>query len=162
MDLPRFKPFTRSLILLLLSGLGLLLISLSCGIQRPGPSLATGPVVVYKTWKDYRDHVTVQLSEDGGSLLAFPGPDDVLAQRPIELEDGYLLKRMVGNAYLSLTIEDYASSAKNYSAEELYDLVIDKKPYMEIYECSECSGGDTASINHLIRQGSLDCCKSLR
>ena len=60
------------------------------------------------------------------------------------------------------TIEEYASSARSFTAKELYDLVMDKKPFLEIYECSECSGGDTAVINHLIRGKGLSKCKSLR
>ena len=144
-----------------------LFLTVSCGIQAPGSgpstgsSHATGPVVVYKTEVDYRDHVSVQLSEDGRSVIAYPGPGDVTVQGPVELANGYLLKRMVGNAYLSLSIEEYASTAHTYTAEELFDLVIDKKPFLEIYDCSECSSGDTASINQLIRQEQLYQCKSL-
>jgi hypothetical protein len=134
----------------------------SCGIQRPGPSHATGPLVVYKTKKDYREHVSVQLSEDGRSIVAFPGRTDVRAQRPVELAEGYLLKRMVGNAFLSITIEEYAASTDTLSPEDLRALVIDKKPYLEIYECSACSDGDTTSLNQLIRQNALNQCKSLR
>ena len=150
------------------------LFAASCGIQVPGSgsspdsgsstgsSQATGPVVIYKTGKDYRGHVSVQLSEDGRSVIAYPGPDDVVVQGPVELANGYLLKRMVGNAFISLSIEDYANADFSYSAEELYDLVIDKKPFLEIYDCSECSSEDTASINQLIREGELHRCKSLR
>ena len=140
----------------------LMILLASCGIQRPGASHAKGPVVVYKTERDYRDHVTVQLSEDGRSVTAFPGPGDVLLQRPIELEKGYLLKRMPGNAFISLTIREYAASSHNYSTEEMLDLVIDKKPFLEIYDCSDCSSGDTASINRLIREDRLKSCRSLR
>ena len=133
----------------------------SCGFRVSGPSSLTAPVVVYKTKKDYRDHVTVQLSEDGQSIIAFPGPSDVLAQRPLELADGYLLKRMVGNAYLSLSIEAYAADAHVYTEEELLELLMDKDPYLEIYDCSECTGGDTAVINRLIRKQELGRCRSL-
>ena len=65
----------------------------SCGFHMSGPSAATGPVVVYKTKKDYRNHVSVQLSADGLTITAYPGPSDVLAQKPIELAEGYLLIR---------------------------------------------------------------------
>ena len=140
----------------------LLIISPSCGIRVPGPSHAKGSVVVYKTRNDYRDHVSVQLSEDGSSVVAFPGRSDVMAQRPVELAGGYLLKRMVGNAFLSMTIEEYASSPRAFSPEELRDLVIDRRPYLEIYECSECSHGDTTSLNQLIREDALSKCRSLR
>ena len=74
-----------------------LFLTASCGIHMAGPGHAPGPVLVYKTKQDYREHVTVQLSDDGRSVVAYPGPGDVMAQRPVELADGYLLKRMVGN-----------------------------------------------------------------
>ena len=133
----------------------------SCGFHMSGPSAATGPVVVYKTKKDYRNHVSVQLSADGNTITAYPGPSDVLAQKPIELAEGYLLKRMVGDVYLSLTIDSYAESSHSYTVEDLLALVIDKDPYMEIYECRDCTNGDTASINFLIKKGKLRKCKSL-
>ena len=149
-------PFARAALILML------FFSASCGMQRPGPSHATGPVVIYKTRVDYREHVSVLLSADGSTVVAFPGRKDVLAQRPVELEEGYLLKRMVGNAFLSVTIEDYASSGHIYTPEELRALVIDREPFLEIYECSACSQGDTASLNELIRQDALNRCESLR
>ena len=133
----------------------------SCGVQKPGPNLASAPVVIYKTKKDYRNLVSVQLSEDGSSLFAFPAHSDVLGQRPVELEDGYLLKRMPGNVFLSLSIEEYAGSSRAYTAEDLLNLIIDRNPFQEIYDCSDCCTGDTASINLLIRQGRLKECKSL-
>ena len=139
-----------------------LLLTTSCGIQKPGPGQASAPVVIYKTRQDYRDLVSVQLSEDGRSVSAFPAPSDVRAQRPVELAAGYLLKRMPGNAFLSLSIEEYAGNAKIYTGEELFDLIIDRQPYLEIYDCSVCSSGDTASLNLLIRQARLKECRALR
>lgn len=147
--------------ILALSSLLLFFLS-SCGIQGTSASHARGPLVVYKTKNDYRDHVSVQLSEDGRSVVAFPGRSDVMAQGPVELAEGYLLKRMVGNAFLSITIEEYAASTDAFTPQELWDLVIDRKPYLEIYECSACSHGDTTSLNLLIRQDGLDQCESLR
>jgi hypothetical protein len=134
----------------------------SCGFHMSGPSAATGSVVVYKTKKDYRNHVSVQLSADGLTITAYPGPSDVLAQKPIELAEGYLLKRMIGDAYLSLSIDEYASTSHSYSVEDLLALVIDKDPYLEKYDCSACTAMDTASINLLIREKKLPDCKSLQ
>ena len=135
---------------------------LSCGLHVQEADGATGPVVVYKTKKDYRNHVSVQLSADGNTITAYPGPSDVLAQKPIELAEGYLLKRMVGDVYLSLTIDAYAESSQTYTVEDLLALVIDKDPYLEKYDCSACTAMDTASINILIREKKLTDCKSLQ
>ena len=133
----------------------------SCGFHMSGPSAATGAVVVYKTKKDYRNHVSVQLSADGKSIAAYPGPSDVLAQKPIELAEGYLLKRMVVDDYLSLTIDAYAENSQSFTVEDLLALVIDNDPYLEKYDCSACTAMDTASINILIREKKLPGCKSL-
>ncbi|NOR35003.1 MAG: hypothetical protein GQ579_10020 [Bacteroidales bacterium] len=133
----------------------------SCGFHMSGPSAATGPVVVYKTKKDYRAHVTVQLSADGKTITAFPASSDARMQKPVQLADGYLLKRMVGDAYLSLTIEAYADTSHIYTVKDLLALVIDREPYLEMYDCSGCTSPDTASINKLIRKGELKNCSSL-
>ena len=140
----------------------LLCYSFSCGIHVSEPDSPDAPVVVYKTRKDYRDRVSVQLSPDNRTITAYPAPSDVPYQKPIALANGYLLKRMVGNAFLSLSIEAYAGSSHSYSADELLELVVDIDPYLEIYDCSACSRKDTAAINLLIREKKLRKCKSLR
>jgi hypothetical protein len=129
-------------------------------IQKPVS--AREPVVVFKTKKDYRDHVSVQLSANGKTNTAYPGSSDVLAQKPIELADGYLLKRMIGDAYLSLTIDEYADTANSYRVDDLFALVVDREPYLEKYDCSACTAMDTASFNILIREKKLTGCKSLQ
>ena len=42
----------------------------SCGVHIQKPDSAREPVVVFKTKKDYRDHVSVQLSADGKTITA--------------------------------------------------------------------------------------------
>jgi len=141
----------------------LVLLDTSCGWLRiQGPTAHNAPVVIYKTRKDYRNLVTVQLSADGRTITAFPAPSDVAGQKPIQLENGYLLKRMVGDAYLSLTIDEYAGAGHTFSEEDLLQLVIDRDPYLEKYDCSGCSDMDTASINAIIRADRLNRCKSIK
>ena len=72
----------------MLLAMAIFLIS-SCAVQVPGPSYAKAPLVVYKTRRDYRPLVSVELSEDGKSVSAFPAPSDVEAQRPVELANGF-------------------------------------------------------------------------
>jgi len=139
----------------------MILFGLCCGSHKAVPDNATEPVVVYKTRKDYRDLVSVQLSSDGTTIVAFPAPSDALFQKPMELADGYLLKRMPGDAYLSLTIDAYAENSRSYTAEDLLALVIDKDPYVEKYDCSICATMDTSAINTLIREKKLNKCRSL-
>ena len=133
----------------------------ACGVLIQESDRVTEPVMVYKTKKDYRDKVSVQLSPDGKTITAYPGPSDVLFQKPLELADGYLLKRMIGDVFLSLTINAYADTSNIYTVEDLLALVIDREPYLEMYDCSGCTSPDTASINKLIRKGELKNCSSL-
>lgn len=151
----QLKPFLVIIILAFIPG--------SCDwINKPDPCDASGPVVVYKTRQDYSENVTIQLSGDGKVVTAYPGKLDAVKQRPVELINGYLLKRMTGDAVTSLTIEEYASSAIDYSPADLLNLVIDKDPYLEKYECCKCTKGDTAVINDLIRKNQLNNCDSLK
>lgn len=140
----------------------IILTSLSCDwMYRPRPCDASGPVIVYKTKQDYSNNITVQLSKDHKSLTCTPGPADAANQRPIKLANGYLLKRMCGDAVLSLTIDEFIISTKSYSNSELLNMVIETDPYLEKYECCECTGNDTAKINDLIRKNLLIKCMTI-
>jgi hypothetical protein len=69
---------------------------------------------------------------------------------------------MCGDTFLSISIEDYVNSTLNYSSSDLLNLAIDTDPYLEKYECCECTNGDTAKINKLIRTNQLNNCKVLK
>jgi hypothetical protein len=130
-------------------------------MYRPDPCDASGPVVVYKTKNNYDKNLTIQLSKNGKEVTAYPGKSDAFHQKPIILEKGYRLKRMVGDTYLSITIDEYANSDKEFSEKDFLELVFDKNPYLEKYECCECTDGDTAKINQLIRENRLAECDNL-
>ena len=116
-----------------------------------------GPVVVYKTRNDYSDNVSVQLSADKKTITAYPAPADV--HSPGLLVNGYNLQYMLGNAFLSITIEQYRDSSSKYPFDQLMNYLIDSDPFTEYYELCECSGRDTFSLNNLIRHDSLGKCK---
>jgi len=129
---------------------------------NPGPCDASGPVIVYKTRNDYHDKVSVQLSKDKKSITCYPGKDDAARQKPIELVNGYLLKRMCGDTFLSISIDDYVNSTEMFSCADLLGLVLDSDPYSEKYECCECTGLDTAKVNNLIRNNQLGKCENIK
>ena len=131
-------------------------------IFKPGPCDASGPVIVYKTKGDYHDKLSIQLSNDKRKVTCYPGKADAEHQKPVQLANGYLLKRMCGNAFLSISIDEYVNSSQNYSSGDLLNLVIDSDPYTEKYECCECTQGDTATINQLIRENLLSKCDNLK
>ena len=130
-------------------------------LYQPGSCDASGPVVVYKTKNNYDNNLTIQLSKNGKEVTAYPGKSDAVSQKPIILANGYRLKRMVGDTYLSITIDEYVNSDKEFSEKDFLDLVIDNNPYLEIYECCKCTDGDTAIINQLIRENRLPNCENL-
>jgi len=118
------------------------------------------PVVIYKTRNDYSNNVSVLLSDDKKSIIAYPAPTDVAYQKPVKLINGYYLKRMVGNAFLSITIDDYMNSNFNYSPDDLIKYVIDADPFLEIYNCSKClSTTDVTTLNDWIRNNKLGKCQ---
>ncbi len=131
-------------------------------IFRPGPCDASGPVIVYKTRQDYSDKLSIQLSNDRDEITCYPGKGDAIHQKPIELANGYLLKSMCGNAFLSISIDEYVNSTQKFSSSDLLSLVIDTDPFVEKYECCECTERDTAKINILIKTNQLLKCKSLK
>ena len=141
----------------------LIILVLSCDwIFRPGPCDASGPIVVYKTKQDYSNNITIGLSKDKKKVICSPGPQDAVHERPIQLANGYLLKRMCGDAVTSITYDDFIVATKSYTSAEWLSFVIDTDPYLEKYECCKCTGQDTAAINNLIRNKQFSKCDDLK
>ncbi|NCA75579.1 MAG: hypothetical protein EOM90_04530 [Alphaproteobacteria bacterium] len=133
---------------------------MSTGTSAPGPEL-----IVYKTRKDYSKNVPVILNADRTAVESYPGIRDIYYQGqlayPTQLEQGYLLDNRginTGVAFLKITYEAYAVLSATPSSSELYKMIEDKDPLLEMY-----SGGNrsrwtdpVAELNALIRTGSLD------
>jgi hypothetical protein len=148
---------------IILSIVLIIILVFSCDwIYRPGPCDSSGPIIVYKTKQDYSNNITIQLSKDKKKVTCNPGPQDAAHQRPVQLADGYLLKRMCGDVVTSITYDDYIESPKSYSSEEWLSFVIDTNPYLEKYECCKCTDKDTTVINDLIRNKQLSRCDELK
>jgi len=105
-------------------------------------SNAGPPVYVYKTRNDYFDKVPVTLSKQKEKVVSFPGIKDVKTggeyTYPIRLENGYLLdKRGIdeNTAFLKLTYEEFSTLPETPDAENLYDMILDKDPFSELYYC---------------------------
>jgi len=127
------------------------------------PYCPGGPMIIYKTKKDYSDKVSIVLSPDKKEIIAYPGPTDVVHQKPVQLANGYYMQRMPGNAFLSLTIDEYMNAENPFAPEQLFGYVIDKKPYREKYECCHVlHNRDTATVNQFIRDGRLRQCVKIK
>lgn len=112
------------------------------------------PTVVYKTKQNYDNLVPVLLSDDKTEIVMYPAPTDIYYQGqlalPTKLEEGYLLdNRGIGKnvAFLKLTYQEYAKLEKVPLLTELYKMIVDKDPLLELYEC-----GSRQEFNNIVLQ----------
>lgn len=132
--------------------------------KATGTTSAGAPTVVYKTKADYSRYVPVTLSADKKEIVAYPAPKDVYYQGqlayPVQLENGYLLdNRGVGlnTAFLNISYEDYAKLPAPPTLNELYKRILEKDPFIEIYDLGDRSRfkNATEQINNIIKKGGL-------
>lgn len=140
----------------------LLVIAAGCvGMQKleQAEQLAAPQVMVYKTKADYFNKVPVLLSEDHQSILSYPDPKDLLQNGqlllPTRLAEGYLLDNKgigVHTAFLDLSYREYAALISAPKPTDLWERIIDKDPFTELYECGPRSGYKRAwALNKLIK-----------
>jgi hypothetical protein len=134
-------------------------------------SLPSPPCIVYKTKSDYSKNVPVILSDDRNKIVSYPDVKDVFFKGnlayPTALNDGFLLdNRGIGPnvAFLSVTYEQYSKMAKTPSADELFQLIVEKDPLKEMYQCgNRIKYADIENdLNKLISSGKIDSCTKLK
>lgn len=122
------------------------------------------PAVVYKTKADYSKYVPVTLSADKASIVAYPSLKDIYYNgklaNPTALKNGYLLdNRGIGanSAFLKMTYEEYAKLNTVPPLTELYNFVVDKDPFTEIYNLGDRTRfkDEVTEINKIITKGGL-------
>jgi len=130
---------------------------------QPSASMAMPDILVYKTKGDYRKLVPVLLSPDKKRVVSYPDPTDVVGgsgPEPVSLHKGYLLdKRGVGwnTAFIKLTYEEYGKLPAVPSPEELYNMIVDKNPLTELYDCGrrEPMKNQVHRMNDMIDEGKI-------
>ncbi len=122
--------------------------SKSADVGLPGP-----PCIVYKTRNDYNHLVPVILTPDKSAIASYPGIRDVSSGNgflyPTLLANGYLLdNRGIGPdvAFISYTYEEYSKLTETPDSKELYKLIVDKEPLLEMYNC-----GNKNKYNDLVK-----------
>ena len=122
------------------------------------------PAIVYKTKKDYSQHVPVSLSEDGSVIVSYPGKTDIGDNGnfpvPTVLSKGYMLDRRGINknvAFLKYTYAEYASLEKIPSKEALYKMILDVDPLLELCDCGSQKAFENMNqqLNQLIEKKRL-------
>lgn len=131
-------------LLVLLSGL----IMSSCGASRSNHhqtenvDYSGAPTIIYKTKHDYFQNVPVTLSPDKSKIVSYPSVTDIFYKGslayPYKLENGYFLDNRGINentAFLKYTYEEYSKLKEIPKLTELYAAIIDKDPFLEIFNC---------------------------
>jgi hypothetical protein len=122
------------------------------------------PVLVYKTKRNYNNLVPILLSDDGKTIISYPHPKDLIVGSgyplPTILNDGYLIdNRGIGRnvAFLSITYEEYSKLENVPNIEELYKLIIDKEPLLELCNCGTKTNFTNIEkeINYMISNNKL-------
>jgi hypothetical protein len=124
--------------------------------QDVSSQLISGPkALVYKTKVNYDDLVPVLMSEDKSVIISYPHPRDIQIadkfQLPTKLHHGYLLdNRGIGLnvGFLKLTYEEYSKLQEVPPIKELYNMIIDKDPLSELYDCGN-KNAFLNLVNHL-------------
>jgi hypothetical protein len=137
-----------------------------------GNVAVTGPpVIIYKTKGDYYDKVPVILSEDKTKVVSYPGARDLYKgdklALPTRLNNGYLLdNRGIDEnvAFLDISYENFTKMQRVFTAGQLYEMILDKDPLTEMYNCGKKSKykDEVAELNELIDKGNFDGCKKLK
>ena len=99
-------------------------------------------VIVYKTKKDYRNLVPVQLSADKKQVVSYPDQADIgtggANALPVLLHKGYLLDRRgvgINSAFTKYTYKQYNALKELPPPDELLRSVKDKNPMVVVYDC---------------------------
>jgi hypothetical protein len=134
-------------------------------------SVPSPPCIVYKTKSDYSKNVPVILSDDRNRIVSYPDVKDVFFKGnlayPTVLNDGFLLDNRgisPNVAFLSVTYEQYSKMTKTPSVDELFQLIIEKDPLKEMYQCGNRSkyGDIENELNKMISSGKIDSCTKLK
>lgn len=127
--------------------------------------------IIYKTRTNYSRYVPVTMNADKTEIVAYPAPSDVYRNGklayPTPLADGYLLdNRGIGlnSVFLKVTYEEYSKLAQAPSLKEMMDLIVDKDPFLRIYNLGTRSRfkDEVTEINGIISKNELERYKRLK
>lgn len=135
-------------------------------------NISAPPTLVYKTKANYNNLVPVLLSDDKTEIISYPHPSDLkvgnVLALPTLLKNGYLLDNRgigINVAFLKLTYEEYSKLENVPSLKELYELIIDKEPLVELCNCgnSKAFTDKKEQLNKVISSKKLRAtCKTIK
>ncbi len=125
------------------------------------------PLIIYKTTKDYSNHIPIVLNESRDRIVSYPSMTDIyfngVFAKPTRLASGFLLDNFgisANSVYTSFTFEEYAKLEKVPSLQELMESIIDFDPFSDMYYCGKRNDfRTTQDINNVIRNAFENCKK---
>lgn len=130
-------------------------------IAGGSPQVASPPVLIYKTRKDYSHNVPVIMDASRRRIVSYPAPSDLRRGKelalPTLLEGGFWLDNRGINehvAFLTYTYEEYSRLPKAPSMDELMAHLLDKQPLVDFRVCGRRADYDdiVSELNALIRR----------
>lgn len=127
---------------------------------------AKEPFIIYKTKADYNNNVPIIMNDDKTAIIAYPAPEDLKGAEgmasPTLLDDGYLLDNRgitKNSVFTSYSYEVYAALESAPLLAELELSIIEKDPFLEIYNCKKHLHlkNKLNEINKLIKNGFVEC-----
>ncbi len=134
---------------------------------RKTAAVNSPPCIIYRTRSDYSIYIPVMLSSDKTKVESYPDIRDVYYQGkfslPTLLAGDFLLdNRGIGPqvAFLSYTYEEYSKLSSTPPATDLMQMLLDKNPLIEMYQCGQRSQYTDIEheLNILITSGKLNTC----
>ena len=134
--------------------------------QKVIQQMASAPVVIYKTRKDYSRYVPVTMDAGKIRIVSYPDPTDVYFRGklayPTPLNGGYFLdNRGIGPnvAFLNYTYETYSQLKEVPTMEQLTNSILDKTPLLELWKCGKRADlkDEVKELNILIEKGFPGC-----
>ena len=111
-------------------------------------------VFVGKTKQDYSNFVWVTISND--KITGAPATNNIFDYKYITLHDEYITGGNISNEKIpiNVAVTDYTKMNNfppPFSFEEMYNLILDKNPFIELYKCfdDKYKGYTDSSINAL-------------
>lgn len=149
----------------------LLLISLSvlimCNTNKTLPQMikANAPLIIYKTKADYANNIPIILDDKKNIVVSYPALKDVFFNgelaRPTKLKNGYFLDNFgisTNSVFTSFSFEEYSKLEKVPSIDELKNKIIEKNPFIEIWNCGNRNDYKTIDeVNDIIKSNFKGC-----
>jgi len=135
-------------------------------VSVPGPE-----AIIYKTTANFNNMVPIIMNAEKTEIVSFPAPGDLKYKGeialPTVLESGFLLDNRGINenaVFLNITYEEYMTLDKAPSKDELYNLIIDRDPFIIMYSCGKRQqfNNEIKELNAAIMENNFNGFKQLK